>query len=160
MVSGDFNAISDVSEKLGSRRFGRWLCPEPSQRHISYLLEKRLNLRLSWRSTTSFLIDGVNRRPAKLKRARRRGKKLSLQSGVGNVLATEAKWFTAERTGTEGVQTDNEVKVVLGCEKREVRRVYRVQSIPKVQDRFPINKRLERPRPIEISTTLSPGESF
>ncbi|MCE5165935.1 hypothetical protein HAX54_013253, partial [Datura stramonium] len=37
----------------GSRRFGRWLCPEPSQWHISYLLEKRLNsceLLVSWRT--------------------------------------------------------------------------------------------------------------
>lgn len=38
---------------LGSRRVGRWLCPEPSQRHISYLLEKRLNScepLVSWRT--------------------------------------------------------------------------------------------------------------
>ena len=38
---------------LGSRRFGRWLCPEPSQRYISYLLEKRLNScepLVSWRT--------------------------------------------------------------------------------------------------------------
>jgi hypothetical protein len=34
---------SNQSHGLGSRRFGRWLCPEPSQRHISYLLDKWLN---------------------------------------------------------------------------------------------------------------------